>query len=63
MPSASVTKFNRHHTRRRPPPIIDEVKHALEQLEILKQYPGREQAPEVLPQREWSPWPRIDDEE
>jgi hypothetical protein len=61
MPSASVTKFQ-PYTRRRRPPIFDGYRHALTQLELQSQYPGREPSPDALPQSEYSPWPRVDSE-
>ena len=63
---ASVTKISSHvHTRHRPhrPAIIDECKHALEQLHLQSRYPGRPEPPD-LPQSEWSPYvSAFDDEE
>jgi hypothetical protein len=61
MPSASITKFNSRIRRRRP--IVDEMRHALEQLELQSQYPGREPTPTALPQSEYSPWPSANNEE
>ena len=61
MLSANVTTFNRHKTRKRPK-IVEEYRHAMEQIELQSQYPGRPPAPEGLPQSEYSPWPRVDDD-
>jgi hypothetical protein len=61
-----VTHFNTHRHplhRRRRPAILDEVEHALKQLELQSIYPGREPSPPILPQSEWSPWPSIYDKE
>ena len=41
MPSATITKLKAHsRPHRHRPEIIDQVKHALEQLELQSQYPG-----------------------
>jgi hypothetical protein len=60
---AAVVKLPRTRHVRRPHPVIKEVKHALEQLEIQSSYPGRPPFTDVLPQSEYSPWPRVDDDE
>jgi hypothetical protein len=59
---AAVVKLPRTRHVRRSHPVIKEVKHALEQLEIQSSYPGRPQYPD-LPQSEISPWPMASDEE
>ena len=60
---AAVVKLPRTRHVRRPHPVIKEVKHALEQLEIQSTYPGRKQSHPELPSSEWSPWPSAHDEE
>ena len=48
MPSASIAKFNAHpHAprRRRRPPIVNEMRHALTQLELQGRHPSRESFP------------------
>jgi hypothetical protein len=65
MPSAVVSKFNPHGTPKRPhrhKVVIDQVRHALEQLEIQSEYPNRGKL-EELPWSEISPWPTAFDEE
>jgi hypothetical protein len=60
----AIVKFNAHPRgpRRRPPSIIKELLHAKEQLYLQSQYPGREQSYPDLPESEFSPWPRVDDD-
>lgn len=58
---AAVVKLTRHV--RHPHPVIKEVKHALEQLEIQSSYPGRPPFTNALPQSEFSPWPMASDVE
>jgi hypothetical protein len=51
------------YTRRvRRIPIVEEVEHALTQLEIQSNYPGRQPYPD-LPLAETNEWPSIHDEE
>jgi hypothetical protein len=55
MPSAVITKFNPPRRPRKRHPIVDEMKHALTQQYLEKQYPGRKQSypDEELPRSEW----------
>ena len=61
MPLAVISNAHQPRRRRRIP-IVDEYQHALEQLELQSQYPGRPPPPE-LPQSEYSPWPSVYDED
>jgi hypothetical protein len=59
----AVVKLPRTRHVRRIPIIVEEVRHALTQLDLQSRYPGRPEPPE-LPQSEWSPYPSaFDDEE
>jgi hypothetical protein len=56
-----VVRFNAQRPRRRHV-VVDEMKHALEQLALQSHYPGRALAPE-WPEREPAEWPCVDDSE
>jgi len=68
MPSASVTRFNPGAPRRRPrtpghvTAAVEQVKHALTQLEIQSQYPRRSPFREAPPQSEFRQQPSAFDE-